>query len=123
MFAIDWHVYVLIFTLIVIDYVLGVIGAVINQTFSSSVMRQGLINKFTYLVAIITAEIIALLSGYLDLGFNFADAIVGLVCVWISLTEIGSILENIVKINPKLGEDGFLKIFSNSQTSRKDDVK
>lgn len=123
MLAIDWHVYVLIFALIVIDYVLGVIGAVINKTFSSSVMRQGLVNKFTYLVAIIIAEIIALLSGYLDLGFNFADAIVGLVCVWISLTEIGSILENIVKINPKMGEDGFLKIFSSSQTSRKDDVK
>ena len=35
MFAIDWHVYVLIFALIVIDYVLGVIGAVINKTFSS----------------------------------------------------------------------------------------
>lgn len=123
MSAVDWHVYVLIFVLIVIDYVLGVIGAVINKTFSSSVMRQGLVNKFTYLVAIVIAEIIALLSGYLDLGFNFADAIVGLVCVWISLTEIGSILENIVKINPKLGEDGFLKIFSNSQISRKDDVK
>ena len=122
MFAIDWHVYVLIFALIVIDYVLGVIGAVINKTFSSSAMRQGLVNKFTYLAAIIIAEIIAFLSGYLDLGFNFADAIVGLVCVWISLTEIGSILENIAKINPKLGEDGFLKIFSNSQTSRKDDV-
>lgn len=123
MFAIDWHVYVLIFALIVIDYVVGVIGAVINKTFSSSVMRQGLVNKFTYLVAIIIAEIIVLLSDYLDLGFNFADAIVGLVCVWISLTEIGSILENIVKINPKLGEDSFLKIFSNSQTHRQDDVK
>lgn len=123
MLAIDWHVYVLIFALIVIDYVLGVIGAVISKTFSSSIMRQGLINKFTYLVAIVIAEIIVLLSGYLDLGFDFVDAIVGLVCVWISLTEIGSILENIVKINPKLGEDGFLQIFSNSQSHRKDDSK
>lgn len=123
MFAIDWHVYVLIFALVVIDYVLGVIGAVINKTFSSSVMRQGLVHKFTYLVAIAIAEIIVLLSGYLDLGFDFVDAIVGLVCVWISLTEIGSILENIVKINPKLGEDGFLQIFSNSKSYRKDDVK
>lgn len=123
MLAIDWHVYVLIFALIVIDYVLGVIGAVISKTFSSSVMRQGLIHKFTYLVAIVIAEIIVLLSGYLDLGFDFVDVIVGLVCVWISLTEIGSILENIVKINPKLGEDGFLQIFSNSQSHRKDDSK
>ena len=123
MFAIDWHVYVLIFALIVIDYVLGVIGAVINKTFSSSVMRQGLVHKFTYLVAIVIAEIIVLLSGYLDLGFDFVDSIVVLVCVWISLTEIGSILENIVKINPKLGEDGFLQIFSNSKSYRKDDSK
>lgn len=123
MFAIDWHVYVLIFALIVIDYVLGVIGAVISKTFSSSVMREGLIHKFTYLIAIVIAEIIVLLSGYLDLGFDFVDAIVGLVCVWISLTEIGSILENIVKINPELGEDGFLQIFSNSQSHRKDDSK
>lgn len=123
MLAIDWHVYVLIFALIVIDYVLGVIGSVINKTFSSSVMRQGLLHKFTYLVAIVIAEIIVLLSGYLDLGFDFVNAIVGLVCVWISLAEIGSILENIVKINPKLGEDGFLQIFSNSQSHRKDDSK
>ena len=68
MFAIDWHVYVLIFALIVIDYVLGVIGAVINKTFSSSAMRKGLVHKFTYLAAIVIAEIIVLLSGYLDCG-------------------------------------------------------
>ena len=121
MLAIDWHVYVLIFALVVIDYVLGVICAVINKMFSSSVMRQGLVHKFTYLVAIVIAEIIVLLSGYLDLGFDFVDAIVGLVCVWISLTEIGSILENIVKINPKLGDSGFLQIFANQNMRNKED--
>lgn len=119
--AIDWHVYILIFALVVIDYALGVIGAVIHKTFSSSVMREGLIHKFTYLVAIALAEIIVLLSGYLDLGFVYVGAIVGLVLVWISLTEIGSILENIVKINPELGDNKFLQIFSNSNDNGKDE--
>lgn len=113
--AIDWHVYALILALVVIDYVLGVTKSVISKAFSSSVMRQGLVHKATYLVVIILAEIVVMLSGYLDLGFQYAGVLTGLVCVWISITEIGSILENVVAINPDLGSEGFLEIFSRTK--------
>lgn len=97
MFAIDWHVYVLIFALIVIDYVVGVIDAVVNKTFSSSVMRQGLVHKLTYLVAIIIAEIIVLLNGYLDLGFVLPMRLWGLFAFGLALLKSGAFLRTSLK--------------------------
>lgn len=113
-----WQVYVLLFALVIIDYALGVAGAVINKTFSSTVMRVGLAHKATYVVAIAVTELTVTLSGYLDLGYVYVGSMVALVCVWIALTEIGSILENLVKINPELSDNKFLQIFTND---KKDD--
>lgn len=111
----DWHVYVILIVLVIIDYIMGVVGAVINKSFSSTIMREGLVHKLTYVVAVILAELIVYLSVYLELGFNYVDTIPMLVCIWIALTEIGSILENLVKINPELSDNKFLEIFNNDK--------
>lgn len=113
------QVYVLLFALVIIDYALGVAGAVINKTFSSTVMREGLVHKATYVVAIVVAELVVMLSGYLDLGYVYVGSMVALVCVWIALTEIGSILENLVKINPELSDNKFMQIFTNDKNEDK----
>lgn len=109
----DWHAYGLIFALIAIDYALGVVGAMINRNFSSSIMRVGLAHKLTYVVAIVIANLIVQLAAHIELGFVATDAIVTLVCAWIAIAEVGSILENLVKINPALGDNSFMGIFSN----------
>lgn len=106
------QVYFCLLALVVIDFATGIIYAIKQGEFSSSIMREGLLHKGTYLIAIFLCEIVKYLSGYLELGFIVPNEITALACVWIALTEIGSILENIVKINPELGSAAFLNIFA-----------
>ena len=111
----DYHVLCAIFALIVIDYVSGAIKAILCKTFSSTRMREGLAHKGTYAVAIILCMIIEYLSGYLELGYVYASGITALTCVWIAITEVGSILENLVEINPELKSNSFMKLFANEK--------
>lgn len=105
-----FYPYLLIFALIVIDYFTGIFGAVKTDSFSSSKMRQGLFHKLAYLLVIVVAFIIEELAAFYDLGF--VNGIVALVCVWIIITEIGSILENLVVINPAFADNSFMAIFA-----------
>lgn len=100
----------LILSLVVIDYITGIIGACINGDFSSSKMREGLFHKLTYLIAVVVAYIIEALAVHYDLGF--VTGIVVLVCTWIIITEVGSILENLIIINPSLADNSFMSIFA-----------
>lgn len=112
----------LILALIVIDYILGIIGAIVNDDFSSTKMRQGLFHKMAYLVILIVALIVQRLGEFYDLGIAFTAAVYGLVCTWIIITEIGSILENLTVINPKFADNDFMKIFAKTENnSTKDD--
>lgn len=111
--------------LITLDYVTGIIKAIINKTLSSQKMREGLSRKFAYIVVIFLAWFIQFESTHIDLDFKvpvFIPTIIG-----ISLIEITSILENCVEINPELKDNHILDIFntsnnntSNNNTSNKD---
>lgn len=113
----DLHPYVILLILICVDYVTGIIAAAIHENFSSTKMRQGLLHKLTYMLAIVLAYVIEALAAHYELGF--VNGIVALVVVWIVITEVGSVIENLVKINPKLANNRFLAIFKNSN----DDVE
>ena len=52
------------------------------------------------------------MCGYLDLGFELTF-LQPAVAAYIVLTEVSSILENIVILNPSLGDGTFLAIFKN----------
>lgn len=105
----------LILALIIIDYIMGIIGAIVNDNFSSTKMRQGLFHKMTYLVILIVALIVQRLGEFYDLGIAFTAAVYGLVCTWIIITELGSILENLTAINPKFADNDFMKIFAKTE--------
>lgn len=109
---IEWEPFVLILALIIIDYVLGIMGAVITKTFSSSKMRLGLWHKCTYIIVMFVAIIIERLAFYYDIGLVSATGFFCLVCGWIIITELGSILENLVVINPKFADNAFMSIFA-----------
>lgn len=111
----SWVVFGLIFALIAIDYVLGVIGAIANDTFSSTIMRRGLWHKLSYIFALIVGIIIDELIIYFELPYIYAGAILSLIQVWIIVTEVGSILENIIKINPAMGDNSFMRIFAKAE--------
>ena len=104
---------ILLLVLIVLDFVSGTIGAVATGTYDSSKMRKGLFHMLSYVLAIVLALVVEEISNYYDLGYVYATALYSLVYVWIVVTEVCSILENLIKINPALGDNSFMRIFAN----------
>lgn len=99
----------IVFLLALIDYVTGVVNAIMHGELSSERMRQGLGNKFAYLAIICVALIVEYGSDYINLGIELPVFIP--VCAGICLIEITSIMENCTKINPKLSDSNILNIF------------
>lgn len=99
----------IVFLLAGIDYVTGVVNAIMQGELSSERMRQGLGHKFTYLVVIFVALIVEYGSDYINLGIELPVFIP--VCAGICLIEITSIMENCTKINPELSSSNILNIF------------
>lgn len=92
--------YALVFAFIVLDFCTGVIKALKQHVFTSSIMREGLFHKIASLSCIILAVLMDYAQAYIDLGIKVP--ITNAVCAYIILMEVGSIIENVGKINPKL---------------------
>lgn len=99
----------IVFLLVLIDYITGVINAIMHGELSSERMRQGLGHKFAYLAIICVAIIVEYGSDYINLGIELPVFMP--VCAGICLIEITSIMENCVKINPELSTSNILNIF------------
>ena len=99
----------IVFLLVGIDYVTGVVNAIMHGELSSERMRQGLGHKFAYLAVICVALIVKYGSDYINLGIELP--IFMPVCAGICLIEITSIMENCAKINPQLSKSNILNIF------------
>lgn len=98
----------IVFILTLIDYVTGIVNAIMHGELSSERMRQGLGHKFAYLTVICVALIVEYGSGYINLGIELPVFMP--VCVGICLIEITSIMENCTKINPELSKSNILNI-------------
>ena len=98
----------IVFLLSLIDYVTGVVNAIMHGELSSEKMRQGLGHKFAYLAIICTALIVEYGSDYINPGIELPVFIP--VCAGIFLIEITSIMENCTKINPELSKSNILNI-------------
>lgn len=98
-----------------LDYVTGVVGAIMHGNLSSSRMREGLGHKFAYVVTFFLAWFIDFEMNHIDLGFSVATT--PLVTTGIVLIELSSIIENIGEINPEIKASKLLQIF---KSSRKD---
>lgn len=99
-----------VFVFIIVDYITGVINAVMHGRLSSTKMREGLGHKFAYLCVFFVAWFIDFEMGHIDIGFH--TALTPLITVGIVLIELSSIIENIGKINPELAQAKFMKIFT-----------
>lgn len=108
----------IVFLLVLIDYVTGVVNAIMHNELSSEKMRQGLGHKFAYLAIICVALIVEYGSDYINLGVALPVFIP--VCGGICLIEITSIMENCVKINPELSSSNILDIFSTTPKYKKE---
>lgn len=99
----------IVFLLALIDYITGVVNAIMHGELSSKKMRQGLGHKFAYLAIICVALIVEYGSDYINLGIELPIFIP--TCTGICLIEITSIMENCMKINPELSKSNILNIF------------
>lgn len=99
---------ILVFT--VMDYITGIVGAIMHGTLSSTKMREGLGHKFAYLCTFFVAWFIDFEMKHIDIGFH--SALTPIVTIGIVLIELSSIIENIGKINPDLAQAEFMKVFT-----------
>lgn len=92
--------YIIVLGFIVMDFISGLIKAFKNKCFNTSTMREGLFHKAGSLLCILLGVMIDYGQRFLDLGYTAPVGVV--VCTYIVLMEIGSIIENVGKINPEL---------------------
>lgn len=95
---------VLVFILIVLDIVSGIAAAFVSKTIDSSAMRCGLWHKASYVLVILLAGTLewAVSAGGPSLGIGLDLPIIVPTCLYLGLTEISSIGENLAQIDPSL---------------------
>lgn len=93
-------IYVITGAFIMLDYITGIVKAFKEKAYSSTVMRQGLYHKSGSILCIAFGVLVDYAQNYLDLGVSFPVAIS--MCSYIILMEIGSIIENVCRINPEI---------------------
>lgn len=101
--------------LIVMDYVTGLLKACMQHDISSAKMREGLYHKGAYVLVVALAEIIDTAQTYINLGFSLPLVVTS--CVYIVLTEMASIVENLGEINPEIKGSRLLGLFRSDKDS------
>ena len=89
-----------------LDYVSGTAAACKEGKWSSSVARQGLWHKAGMILSVAVAAIadvaMTVAAQYIPLGIHWPGIILPLVLAWYVVTELGSILENCVKLGARV---------------------
>ena len=85
-----------------IDYITGTAAAMKNGEWCSATARQGLWHKGGMIVVVIVSFIadcaLAVIYEHLPIGIAWTSIVLPLVLAWYIVTELGSILENAVKM-------------------------
>lgn len=93
-------VYVIVVVFIALDLVTGLIKAFKEKNYTSSIMREGLFHKCGSVLCVAFGVLVDYAQRFLDLGISVPVATA--ICVYITLMECGSIVENIGAINPQI---------------------
>ena len=92
-----------------LDILTGLTSAVKNKSVVSGKMRDGLFKKLAFILCYAVAWIVDNYGAHV--GFNLSVKILPIIVLYVCATELVSILENIEKINPKLGISKLRKLF------------
>lgn len=93
-------IYLITALFILLDMITGLIKAFKEKAYTSSVMREGLFHKCGSVLCVCFGVLVDYAQSYLDLGVTIPVAIA--LCGYVVLMEIGSIIENVCKINPQI---------------------
>ena len=100
--------------LIIGDYVSGMAKAIVQHNISSQIMREGLWHKFAYVMAVGLAAFLQLASQHINLGYDIP--LIPLVCGFIVMIEVSSIIENLAEVNPEIADSKLLQYFNVTKT-------
>ena len=85
-----------------LDYLTGTLAACKTGQWSSTTAREGLWHKGGMIAVVIVSAladwIMVLVAAYIPIGIQWPGIIMPLVLAWYIITELGSILENAVKL-------------------------
>ena len=100
-----------------LDYLSGTMAACKAHEWSSTTAREGLWHKGGMIAVVIVAAladwIMVLIAAYIPIGIQWPGIILPLVLAWYIITELGSILENAVKMGAKV-PDWLIKLLKAS---------
>jgi toxin secretion/phage lysis holin len=89
-----------------LDYLSGTLAACRQGQWSSAVARQGLWHKGGMILVVTVAAladlVMLMMVRYLPLGIQWPGLVLPLVLAWYIMTELGSVLENAVKMGAKV---------------------
>ena len=100
--------------LIIGDYVTGMAKAIVQRNISSRIMRAGLWHKFAYVMVVGLAAFLQIASQHINLGYDMP--LIPLVCGFIVLIEVSSIIENLAEVNPEIAGSKLLQYFNVTKT-------
>lgn len=106
----DWHIVAIVCAFVVMDIVTGIMQAVATKTLDSTKMRSGGWHKCGFIMVILLAALIEWSMHFIDLGFTLPLFVPA--CVFIILTEVVSIFENVCKLSPELANSKLAQLFN-----------
>lgn len=90
------------------DYITGTAAACHAGEWSSKIAREGLWHKAGMIIVVVVAAIadcvMAVICANIPIGFDWPVLILPLVLAWYIITELGSILENALKMGAPVPE-------------------
>ena len=100
--------------MIIGDYVSGMAKAIVQKNISSQIMRNGLWHKFAYVMIVGLATFLQIASQHINLGYDIP--LIPLVCGFIVMIEVSSIIENLAEVNPEIADSKLLQYFNVTKT-------
>ncbi|MCI8468763.1 MAG: phage holin family protein [Eggerthellaceae bacterium] len=115
--GISWQPIVLAVVMMLLDIISGFAGAAKMKEIASGKMREGLWHKAGFCGLILVAAVYEVGAVWLDfevqqlgLGVAVPDLpAVGVVCLYVVATELVSICENLIVLNPGIANAPFLR--------------
>ena len=112
-------IYIITGAFILLDFITGLVKAFKTKQFTSSVMRQGLFHKAGSVLVVMFGALVDYAQIYIDLGVSLPVATT--ICVYICLMEIGSIIENVCEINPRIVPNKIQSYFQKLNSKENDE--
>ncbi len=106
----DYQIIIVAAIMMVLDVVFGFAEAVRQKDIQSEKLRNGLWHKAGFVGLIVLAYVIEYTAQYADLGFDVPTVLA--VCIYVIVTEIVSVFENLCVLNPHLVESPLGALFS-----------